>query len=216
MNRSDAEILWEAASVLARDAAKVSRADGRAGPHLPPLLFFTDPDRTPRPWETAAHLPAGSGVVFRHFGRAQALETARRLRATTRDRGVRLLIGLDADLARAVGADGVHLPERALGQAGALAMDRPDWILTGAAHSRQVLETPGLDAFVVSPVFPAGGTSADRPAVGLQTLGDWVEAAPCPVYALGGIDSGNALSLVSSGACGIAGVSAIRSAFGPD
>jgi len=215
MNRSDAEILWEAASVLARDAAKVSRARGRVGPDLPPLLFFTDPDRTPRPWETAARLPAGSGVVFRHFGRAGALETAQRLRDATLDRGGRLLIGLDAALAEAVGADGVHLPERALHQAGALAMARRDWIITGTAHSRAMLETPGLDALVVSPVFPAGGASADRPALGLDIFGDWVEAAPCPVYALGGINGANALSLVSSGACGIAGVSAIQAAFSP-
>ena len=216
MNRADAEILWEAASVLARDAAKVSRARGRAGPDLPPLLFFTDPDRTPRPWETAARLPAGSGVVFRHFGRADALETAQRLRAVTLDRGVRLLIGLDAGLAGAVGADGVHLPERALDRAEALAVARPDWIITGAAHSRSVLETPGLDAFVVSPVFPAGGASAERPALGLKALSEWVGAAPCPIYALGGIDGANAQALVGSGACGIAGVSAIRSAFGLD
>jgi len=216
MNRADAEILWEAASVLARDAAKVSRARGRAGPDLPPLLFFTDPDRTPRPWETAARLPAGASVVFRHFGRADALGTAQQLRAVTLERGVRLLIGLDADLAGVVGADGVHLPERALGQAAALAGARPDWIITGAAHSRPVLETPGLDAFVVSPVFPAGGASAARPALGLKTLSEWVGAAACPVYALGGIDGANAQDLVGSGACGIAGVSAIRSAFGPD
>lgn len=216
MNRADAEILLEAASVLARDAAKVSRASRRAGPDLPPLLFFTDPDRTPRPWETAARLPAGSGVVFRHFGRADALETAHRLREVTLDRGVRLLIGLDADLAEAVGADGVHLPERALGQAEALAVARPDWIITGAAHTRPVLETPGLDAFVVSPVFPAGGASAERPALGLKTLSEWVGAAPCPVYALGGIDGANAQGLIGTGACGIAGVSAIQAAFGPD
>lgn len=216
MNRADAEILWEAASVLARDAAKVSRASRRAGPDLPPLLFFTDPDRTPRPWETAARLPAGSGVVFRHFGRADALETAHRLREVTLDRGVRLLIGLDADVAGAVGADGVHLPERALGQAEALAVARPDWIITGAAHTRPVLQTPGLDAFVVSPVLPAGGASAERPALGLKTLSEWVGAASCPVYALGGIDGANAQGLIGSGACGIAGVSAIQAAFGPD
>lgn len=216
MNRADAEILWEVASVLARDAAKVSGARRRAGPDLPPLLFFTDPDRTPRPWETAAGLPVGSGVVFRHFGRPDARQTAQRLREATLERGVRLLIGLDAELAETVGADGVHLPERALDQAERLIAARPDWIITGAAHSRAVLETPGLDAFIVSPVFPAGGASADRPALGLQTFGEWVEAAPCPIYALGGIDSGNAQGLIGSGACGIAGVSAIRSAFGPD
>jgi thiamine-phosphate pyrophosphorylase len=216
MNGADARILWEAASVLARDAAKVSRAKAPAAPNLPPLLFFTDPDRTPLPWETAARLPAGCGVVFRHFGRTDAFETAQRLRDSTLERGGRLLIGLDAALAEAVGADGVHLPERALDQAAALATARPDWIITGAAHSRARLKTPGLDALVVSPVFPAGGASADRPALGLQTLGDWVEAAPCPVYALGGIDSRNVRSLVGSGACGIAGVSAFQTAFRPD
>lgn len=216
MNRADAEILWEAASVLARDAAKVSRARDPAGPALPPLLFFTDPDRTPRPWETAARLPAGSGVVFRHFGRADARETALRLREATRGRNGLLLIGLDAVLAEAVDADGVHLPERALDQATGLTAARPDWIITGAAHSRTALGTPGLDALIASPVFRAGGVSSGRPALGLTTFASWIETAPCPVYALGGIDCGNARGLIGSGACGIAGVSAIQAAFRPD
>ncbi len=216
MNRADAEILWEAASVLARDAAKVSGARDQAIPSLPPLLFFTDPDRTPRPWETAARLPIGSGVVFRHFGRADAHETALRLREATRGRDGLLLIGLDAELVEAIGADGVHLPEQALDQAPALATLRPDWIVTGAVHSRAMLEAPGLDALIASPVFPAGGASADRPALGLTTFTSWVKAARCPVYALGGISGGNARSLIGSGACGLAGVSAIQAAFGPD
>jgi len=216
MKGADARILWEAASVLARDVAKVSRAKGRAAPNLPSLLFFTDPDRTPRPWETAARLPAGSGVVFRHFGRADARETARRLREATLDRDTVLLIGLDAELADLVEADGVHLPERARDQAEGLAAARPDWLVTAAAHSRIVSAIPGLDALVVSPVFPAGGRSTVRPALGPAGFTSWVEAAPCPVYALGGIDSGNVRSLVGSGACGIAGVSAFETAFGPD
>lgn len=216
MKRADAKILWEAASVLARDAAKVSRARDWAGPNLPPLLFFTDPNRTPRPWETAARLPAGSGVVFRHFGQADARETALRLREATRAREGLLLIGLDPDLAERVGADGVHLPGRALDLAPGLAVSRPDWIITGTAHSRLALGAPGLTALIASPVFPAGGPSSVRPALGLERFTAWVEAAPCPVYALGGIDSGKVGSLVGSGACGIAGVSAFQTAFGPD
>ena len=216
MNRADAEILWEAASVLARDAARVSRARGTAPPNLPPLLFFTDPDRTPRPWETAARLPPGAGVVFRHFGRADARETALRLREATRGRDGLLLIGLDAELAEAVGADGVHLPERALDLAGELAAARPDWRITGAAHRRTALDAPGLDAVVLSPLFAAGGRSPGRPPLGVQAFGEWVGAAPCPVYALGGIDAANARALMSSGACGLAGVGAIQAAFGPD
>ncbi|HEY0926902.1 MAG TPA: thiamine phosphate synthase, partial [Brevundimonas sp.] len=52
----DARILWDAALALNRAATAVS--PGAAS--LPPLLFFTDPERTPRPWETAARQPAGA------------------------------------------------------------------------------------------------------------------------------------------------------------
>lgn len=217
MEQSDAEILWGVASVLARDAAKVSREAGRPAPVLPPLLFFTDPERTPHPWETAARLPVGSGVVFRHFGEADALETARRLRETTTARGGLLLIGLDAELADTVGADGVHLPERALEQAGRLRALRPDWRISGAAHSRDALARAGdLDGAVISPVFPAGGASSASAALGLEGFQALVEQAACPVHALGGIDASNARGLIGSGACGLAGVSAIQAAFGPD
>lgn len=216
MSRTDAEILWEVASVLARDAAKVSRANGRPAPNLPPLLFFTDPERTPRPWETAARLPAGSGVVYRAFGAADARETALRLREATARRDGLLLIGLDAELAETVGADGVHLPERALDRADALTLIRPDWRLTGAVHSGEGLQkASGLDAVILSPLFTAGGASAARPPLGLDAFNALVRAAPCPVYALGGIDAATAPGLVGSGACGFAGVGAIQSAFRP-
>lgn len=216
MNLSDAEKLWRVSIVLARDAAKVSRSRGLSRPILPPLLFFTDPERTPRPWETAARLPLGSGVVFRHFGRTDARETALRLREAMQLRHGLLLIGLDTELAEAVGADGVHLPERALDQAAGIRAGRPDWRITGAAHTRAMLARPELDALIVSPVFPAGGRSADRPALGLSAFRTWAGDAPCPVYALGGINSRNVRSLIGSGACGIAGVSATQAAFGPD
>lgn len=217
MNRSGSETLWEVASLLAREAAAVSRAAGRPGPDLPPLLFFTDPERTPRPWEIAARLPAGSGVVFRAFGAADARDTGLRLReATCRCDGL-LLVGLDAELAEAIGADGVHLPERALHQAPALSASRPAWRITGAVHSEAALAAaPNLDAAVLSPVFAAGGASGEKPALGIAEFSRLARSAAIPVYALGGIDAGNARSLLDSGAYGIAGVSAIRDALEPD
>jgi thiamine-phosphate pyrophosphorylase len=205
----DAEQLWSVALALNRAAAAVSPrvAD------LPPLLFFTDPERTPRPWETAARLPAGAGVVYRHFGAKDAAETAVRLRRVTREAGVRLLIGRDDALAEAVGADGVHLPERTLGRAAALKSAHPDWIITGAAHS-PVEDVEALDAVVLSPVFAAGGTSSGRPPLGLEALSTLAARIGRPAYALGGLNAENAASLIGCGACGIAGVDGIVAAFG--
>ena len=208
----DARTLWQTATALARAAAAVSPPKRP----LPPLLFLTDPTRTPRPWETAARLPAGAGVVFRHFGAADALETGLRLRAATKDAGVRLLVGLDADLAERIGADGVHLPERALSAAYALSGRRPDWLLTGAAHSADAVKSArDLDALLLSPVFPAGGASAAKTALGIEGFKALTALAACPAYALGGINAAKAESLMGSGACGIAGVDAVQAAFGP-
>lgn len=210
----DARTLWETATALARAAAAVSPPHGRESRTLPPLLFFTDPTRTPRPWQAAARLPAGAGVVFRHFGAADALETGLRLRAATKDAGVRLLVGLDADLAERIDADGVHLPERALSAAYALSGRRPDWLLTGAAHSVEAVKAArDLDALVLSPVFPAGGASASRAALGIDGFKALAALAPCPAYALGGINAANAQALIGSGACGVAGVDAVQTAF---
>jgi thiamine-phosphate pyrophosphorylase len=215
MDRSDAEILWDVARVLARDAAEVSRPAHAKPPRpLPPLLFFTDPRRTPRPWGTAARLPEGAGVVFRHFGSEDARDAALRLRAVTAARGVLLLVGLDAALADAVGADGLHLPERRADSAPAFKAARPHWLITGALHAGGSPDAPGFDARVLSPVFPAGGASAATAALGVEAFRRCAAASPVPVYALGGVDAGNADELIGSGACGLAGVGAVRAAFG--
>ena len=203
----NARRLWAEAQALNRAAAAVSPAAGR----LPPLLFFTDGERTPRPWETAARLPAGAAVVFRGFGAPDAMQTAQRLRAATQAGGSRLLIGADAGLAETVGADGLHLPERMADEAARLR--RPGWIITTAIHgARADLPLEGLDALVASPVFPTQSASA-RPVLGLEGLAR-VTALGLPTYALGGADAETAGRLTGSGVCGLAAVQAISDAFG--
>jgi len=201
----EARALWDAATALNRRAGAVS---------LPPLLFFTDPERTPRPWETAARLPPGAGVVFRAFGAADAVETGRRLREATATAGGRLLVGLDADLAETIGADGVHLPERAAGQARGLRARRPGWLVT-AAWRGTAAAPAGVDALVLSPVFPAGGSSAIRPALGVEEFKRRTRVNDVPTYALGGVSARTVGALMGSGACGVAGVDAVQAAFRP-
>lgn len=179
---------------------------------LPRLIFVTDPDRTPDPAAVAARLPAGSGVIYRSFGATNALEQARSLAGVARERGLVLLIGADQDLAQAVGAAGVHLPERDLARAASLTAGHPDWIVTGAAHSLEaarLAEEFGCDAVLASTVFASASASAGPP-MGALAFSDLVAAAPLPVYALGGVNVKTARELVSSGAAGFAMVEAFR------
>ncbi len=141
---------------LSRTAARLRPWPVR-GKALPNLLFFTDPDRTPDPEGVAERLPNGAAVVFRAFGAPDAAARGSRLREITRRRGLTLLVGADAELALAIGADGVHLPERLAGQASALRAAHPDWLITMAAHGEAAARAGvsiGVDALVVSPIFP--------------------------------------------------------------
>lgn len=179
---------------------------------LPRLIFVTDPARTPDPAAVAARLPAGSGVIYRAFGAPDALEQVRGLAAIARARGLLLLIGADAALAEAVGAHGVHLPERDLARAKGLKAIHTDWIITAAAHSLEAARLAaefGCDAVLASTVFASASPSAGPP-MGAQAFAAFVAAAPLPVYALGGVNVKTAPELVSSGAAGFAMVEGFR------
>ncbi len=183
------------------------QGNGRA---LPPMLFVTDPQRTPDPLAVAARLPRGAGVIYRAFGAADALERALALRRLAERRGLVLLIGADVGLAARVAAHGVHLPERHLAMGLALRQRRPDWLITGAAHSAPALHAAGradLDAALVSPVFPSNSPSAKGVLTPVR-LARLTAQAHLPVYALGGVSAATAPRLIGTGAAGLAAVEA--------
>jgi len=175
---------------------------------IPGLWFFTDPVRTPEPEAVALRLPVGAAVVYRAFGAGDSALVARRLAAISRRRGLRLLIGADAVLAAAVGADGVHLPQRLMHLAPRLARARPGWLISAAAHDAAAIvagERFGLDALVVSAVFPSRSPSAG-PALGPVRFAALIRRARVPIIALGGVTNKNAPRLLSTGAAGMAAV----------
>ncbi len=206
---------------LIAEAAKLGRlAQKRKPPKglgarslaLPHLWLMTDPDRLPDPVRTARTLPRGSGIIYRSFGRPQALVEALALARLARQRGLTLLIGADDGLARRVGADGVHLPERMMGQAKRLRARHPNWIITTAAHSPRAIAKAarlGLDAALISPVFVSQSPSAGRP-LGQTRVADWAYRAKLPVIALGGIGHKNARLLAGTGVWGIAAIDGLR------
>jgi thiamine-phosphate pyrophosphorylase len=201
--------LWRVAQALNRRSAEENPAR-RA---LPPLLFLTDPQRTPDPSAVAQRLPRGAGVIYRGFGAHEAPAVAARLKAIAVERGLVLLIGVNADLAATVGADGVHLPERMIDRAPELRNHHPDWLITCAVHDSEALraaEAAGVDAAVLSTVFHSSSPSAG-PALGVELFDAMVRASKVPVYGLGGIDDHTAERLTQSGAVGLAGVEGVMS-----
>jgi thiamine-phosphate pyrophosphorylase len=170
-------------------------------------MFFTDPERTPQPWRQAAALPRGSAVVFRAFGAPDAVAQGLRLRAAGRRRGLMLLAGADSRLSAAIGADGVHLPERLAHRARRLSARR-GWLVTVAAHTPRAAfraQRLGAEAVVVSAIFPSRSPSAGKPW-GVLKLAKLARRLSVPVYALGGINDATARRLLHTGVAGLAAV----------
>lgn len=129
-----------------------------------------------------------------------------------RQQGLTLLIGADEALALKVGADGVHLPERLMGQAKRMSARHPNWIMTTAAHSPRAIAKAaklGLDAALLSPVFVSQSPSAGRP-LGPTRVARWVRTTSLPVIALGGVDHKKARLLSGTGVWGFAAIDGLR------
>lgn len=123
--------------------------------------------------------------------------------------GARVLINGDAELARASGADGVHLPAAQL-----MALHRrpPFPLVAASCHERHELEHAarlGLDFAVLGPVLPTA-SHPGHAGIGWQRFAQWVANLPLPVYAIGGLTSADLPAAYAAGAHGIA---AIRAAW---
>ena len=199
---------YDAAATMASRAARVR---GASASSLPTLWALTDPQRTPDPLALARRLPAGSGLIFRHFGAADRENVAHALADICRERGLVFLIGNDAELAARSGADGVHWPERSLAEAAARRGRGDVSLFTSAAHSGRALHRAaqaGIDAALLSPVFPSASPSAGRP-LGLFPAARLAQHTRIPVFALGGINSRTARRLETLGFAGIACIGAL-------
>lgn len=165
---------------------------------LPPAFFLTDPERTPDPETVVAGLPAGWGVIYRHFGAPDREIVARRLLKLCRARKILLLIGADAELAAKIGADGVHWPKRLAGQS--RKWRRRFKLQTMSGHRRDNFGQIGtfpVNAVLFSTVFPSRSVSAGA-AMGAARFRALATSLPFPVYALGGVTPENGLSISDS------------------
>ena len=116
---------------------------------------------------------------------------------------VRVLVNDDEDLARAVGAHGLHLSSGRLAQA----TERPsfEWVAASCHDAEDLARAAslGVDFALLSPVLPTA-SHPDSEGIGWDAFSRLIEHAPLPVFALGGMRPETLATAREHGAHGIA------------
>ena len=142
------------------------------------------------------------------------LEEARALQALCRERHVPFIVNDNVDIARAMGADGVHVGQSDMEALDVRAKLGPDKLIGVSAHTVEealLAEKQGADYLGVGAVFPTSSKS-DVGEMSYETLKAICKAVSIPVVAIGGISGENIGKLAGSGICGVAVISAIYAA----
>ena len=139
------------------------------------------------------------------------LTQAESLRVATRREGARLLINDRVDVALAVDADGVQLPQSGFGPRYARRLLGEDRFIGVSTHSMEEAlkaEEGGADFILFGPVFSTP-SKAEVPPVGLKALSEVAGRLSLPVFAIGGIKEDNLKEVISAGAFGVALITGI-------
>lgn len=183
-------------------------------PKVLPFRLYLVTDRRIRPDlpEAASRalsaLPRGVAAVQlreKDLPARELFELAGLLREVTLRHGAALLVNDRLDVARAVGADGVHLRRDSVACADARAFLGEGALLGASCHSLEELgERAEADFATFSPVFASPGKGEP---LGLDALGEAARTSPLPLFALGGVKPHRIPEVLSTG---VHGISAIR------
>jgi len=190
---------------------------------VPELILITDSSRMPHEQffkAVEASLCGGVDAVLvreKQMDSAHLLVFCSRLRAMTMAHNVLLIVHSQADVARAVGADGIHVAAANMEEIPAIRkwLDHEEMIISASCHGSEELEQAmryGVNFTLLSPVFPTSSHPQALP-LGLSRFMRLVKGTNLPVVALGGITSENRKELAGSG---VAVIGAILDADDPE
>ena len=136
---------------------------------------------------------------------------ARRLREVIGGRAL-LIVNGNADVAREVAADGLHLPADApfARPAGVTLVGRSVHSVEEAAQA----EREGVDYVIAGPIYETQSHRGVAPA-GVRLISAVVAVVSVPVVAIGGITAARVPDVLSAGAGGVAVISAVLGAKSP-
>lgn len=128
---------------------------------------------------------------------------ARQIIDVAHQHGARVLLNGDPQLARELGADGVHLTAARM----AALTERPvgEWVAASCHNASELAKAVllGVDFAAVGPVQPTL-SHPGMPVLGWDGFTQAIQNTPLPVYALGGMQSSDLPSARRAGAHGIA------------
>ena len=152
------------------------------------------------------------------LGAGALVTLARELAPRCRAAGVPLVINDRPDVARVVGADGVHLGRDDLPVSDARALLGAAFEIGRSTHTpaeARDLAGAGVDLIAFGPLFETSSKPDAEPVVGLEALREVCRAASHPVVAIGGLTLENAPSVREAGAHFGAAISAVCGAQDP-
>lgn len=183
------------------------------------LLLYAVTDRRWLNGKTLAEAVAESidgGATFVQLREKQLdeesfLNEAKELKKLCRERGIPFVVNDNVDIAKKIGADGVHVGQSDMEAGDVRARLGNDKIIGVSAQTVEqaiIAEKHGADYLGVGAVFPTGSKD-DAAEVDYATLKAICDAVSIPVIAIGGITCENVTQLRGSGICGVAVISAI-------
>ena len=148
---------------------------------------------------------------------ADVVETARALRKIIPP-GVLFVVNDHPEIAREVGADGVHLGQDDMPFDAARAILGPDAVIGLSTHNPEQTRAAcalGPSYIGVGPVFATPTKKNPDPVIGLDGMRQMLELATVPAIVLGGIDHDNVAQVLDAGARNICAVRCINRSGDP-
>src|SRR6266568_7631159 len=145
-------------------------------------------------------------------------EMAYELRKLTARHNAKLIINDRIDIALAVDADGVHLGHNSVPIYRARKLLGEKKLIGVSCHNQVnaiIAQEKGADFITFGPVFFTQSKARFGKPVGVDKLQNVTHILHIPVFAIGGIKSGNTRDVLAAGAAGVALISAILTANDP-
>lgn len=182
------------------------------------LYLVLDPDlcRSHSIVETVRAAVAGGATMIqlrdKEAGAAGLVAAGRSLKSVLAGTSVKLIVNDSLEAALAIDADGLHVGQSDLDTGEARRRIGPGKILGLSAETEATVlaaDAGLVDYLGIGPVFATPTKADHKPPIGMDGLARLVALSTVPVVAIGGLKVEHVPSVLATGACGLAVVSAI-------